>query len=213
MYGLIIRLVLIVGGYMLFQDGCRDYNFNKISKNPKEYTLTELEKANPSEIPTYIKVKDIEFMSGVYIEKTNKKYNSLQSITYPVFSLSSQLGNMIKLDSSDKDHIKTTLDENAQKIVKIIVTDSDVKREAVENGSYFTNFGNVIEGRYDKDGLSTDDVKLFEQNGYSISKDAFKLIRGSKPFGFWGSIFAMIGGVALIILGIALFLTYFSKSE
>ena len=185
MRGIITKLLIVVVAYVLFKEGFDDFRFNLEMANPKEFTVEELEKTPKEEIPRYLRVKDVMIFSDSYVESFNKKSGTLQAITYPIFSLSAV----------------QSLGEDAKNIrVSLLIYDSSVTREQVEDGSYFENLGDVVEGKYSGDAVSSEIKNMFADGGYILNKNAIELRRGATPWGYAACIAAMLGALAAWLL-------------
>ncbi len=207
--GIIYRIVIIIVCYFLFKEGWNDFKFNWSVKEAKVFTIEELERTPRADIPRYIKVKNVQILSSNYVAEVGKKKGDLRAIVYPVFSLKGFMKSAQQKAPTAKG-VAYQIDSTAQIKVKLVVREHYPNKVKVENGEYFKELKNEVEGKYDPDsGISSDTKKLLANGVFDVT-DAIELTRGGSPWGYWISILAM---AASIIIGLLLLISFLPSRQ
>jgi hypothetical protein len=203
------RLILLGGSiFILTLFAIPDLKFNLQMKNPKKITIEEIQKTPKDLLPRYIvldkaqlmtvktaipqsqidsmfggKVKissnliSLQQQSYNYVleQRLNKKGDTtISSISYPIYSTS----------EIQKNPNASTSDLTCY----VVIQDSHINQKMLEGDKYFTDSTFAINGQFDGTTISTDNLKLLQESGYNVSKDAIVLRKGSKPMSLTGSI-------------------------
>ncbi|MBW0435267.1 hypothetical protein [Leptospira yasudae] len=174
-FSIIHRIVGVAAcGFVVFGFAVPDMRFHSAKKNKTEFTFSEFVSTPADQIPRYIKIKDGVVPANNYVISTKK--NRLQHITYPV----------------------ATIDQSGSKKVKVIVKDSDVTQEELDNGTYFSSPTFAIEGRFNDTSLDSESEKIYKDMGYTLDDRLYVIERGSEPLGFFPALaiavfFALLG--------------------
>ncbi|TGM60194.1 hypothetical protein [Leptospira adleri] len=164
-----------LSAFVIFGIAVPDMKFHSAKNNKTEFTFVEFVSTPADQIPRYIKIKDGVVPANNYVISTKK--DRLQHITYPV----------------------TTLDKTGTKHVKVIVKDSSVTQEELDDGTYFSSPSFSIEGRFNDTSLDSESEKIYKDMGYVLDSPIFLIERGSEPLGF----FPALGlAIAALIFGI-----------
>ncbi|XDD49757.1 hypothetical protein AB3N59_15435 [Leptospira sp. WS92.C1] len=176
-FSIINRVVgIAASGFIVFGLAVPDMQFHSAKKNKTEFTFAEFVATPADQIPRYIQIKDGVVPANHYVISTKK--NRLQHITYPVATLAK--GNI--------------------KHVKVIVKDSDVTQEALDNGTYFSSPEFTIEGRFKDTTLDSESEKIYKDMGYTLDDNLYMIERGSEPLGFFPALGLAIAFSLITIL-------------
>lgn len=203
--GIFSRLIILgIALFATFTIFIPDLKFNLEIKNPKTYTIEELQKTSKENLPRYIVVKDaqamqasqslgvdsvdgsdIKLMSYNYViqQRVKKGDTSLSYILYPVYS---------------KAVIAKSADTDAASITSyVVMKDAHVTEKELEGDKYFSDSAFSINGKFDGDVIDEESHKILSESGYKVSKDAIILERGNTPMSLTSSIILTL--VALLI--------------
>ncbi|AYV56537.1 hypothetical protein CH370_08725 [Leptospira kmetyi] len=176
-FSVINRLIgLVACGTVAFGIAVPDIRFHSAKNNKTEFTFAEFIATPADKIPRYIKIKDGVVPANNYVISTKKE--RLQHITYPVATANSGLEK-----------------------VKVIVKDSAVTQEALDDGTYFSSPTFAIEGRFNDTSLDLESQKIYKDMGYVLDDHLYLIERGSEPIGFFPAL-----GLAIVSLFLGLFI-------
>ncbi|RHX85492.1 hypothetical protein [Leptospira stimsonii] len=165
-----------LSAFVIFGIAVPDMKFHSAKDHKTEFTFVEFVSTPADRIPRYIKIKDGVVPANNYVISTKK--DRLQHITYPV----------------------ATLDQAGSKHVKVIVKDSAVTQEELDNGTYFSSPEFAIEGRFNDTSLDSESEKIYKDMGYVLDTPIYLIERGSEPLGFFPAL-----GLAILALIFGIF--------
>jgi hypothetical protein len=224
------RLILLGGSLLILTlSAIPDLKFNLQMKNPKKLTIEEIQKTPKDLLPRYIvldkaqlmKVKstipqsEIDSMFGgkvkissdmislqqqsynyVLEQRLNKKGDTtISSISYPIYST-----NEIQ---------KNPNASTADLICNVVIQDSRITKKMLEGDKYFTDSTFAINGSFNGSSISQENLKLLQESGYNVSKDAIVLQKGDTPKSLTASI--ILTSIASFI-GLFCFLAFLPMS-
>jgi hypothetical protein len=207
--GFISRLIILGGSLiLLFTMFIPDLRFNLEMKNPKNISIEQIQTMPKEDLPRYMVVENAQLMKvgselsdsamntmfdgkiklsdQLGIKMINYSYNyliqqkvkkgdtSLSYIIYPVYS---------------KSQVQKNPNAKASDLTSfVVIKDSHVTEKELEGDEYFNDSTFTVKGRFDGSLIDSESLRLLEENGYNISKDAIFLERGNAPMSLIQSI-------------------------
>ena len=196
------RLILLGGSLLLlFTMAIPDLKFNLEMKNPKKFSVEQIQTTAKEVLPRYIVLENAQLMkvgtaltdsavnslfngkiklsnesplklmnfgyNYVIQQRVKKGDTTLSSVTYPVYS---------------KSEIQKTANASSSNLTAfVVIKDSHVTKEQLEGDKYFNDSTFSINGRFDGSTIDSELLKLLQENGYNVSKDAIILEKGNTP--------------------------------
>lgn len=203
------RLILLGGSLLLLTFiFIPDLKFNLQIKNPKKLTIEEIKKTPKEELPRYIILDQAELMTvkspmnqsqvdSLFGDKTKIKNSGIilqqQSYNYVVEQQINKQGDTILSSISypvySKSEIKKNPKASASDLTSyVIIRDSGITEKMLKEDKYFTDSTFAIKGLFDGSLISDENLKLLQDGGYKVSKDAIVLRKGSSPMSLTSSI-------------------------
>jgi hypothetical protein len=197
--GLLIRIIILFGSFMLLRDGVRDFNFLSSYKQRKAFTVEELMAINPNDIPRYITVSQCLPTGQGVIQTATRRRSTTKTYIYPVLSLRQLLTESLDSTGATKSVAKVVLKKNFSGSEEEVTSDTlSIK---------------TVEGLYDADGLDSDVRKLLEEDGYKIDAAPI-VISESDTFPTYNKTYIYLGlGVLIAILLLGSFWWQFIGSK
>lgn len=227
----VINRLFLLGGSIFLLTGflLPDLKFNLQMKNPKKISIEEIKKTPKDLLPHYMIIENAQLMTvkmnlpqaqidsifGKNVKINNKLMNlqqesynyvlqqninkngdtTISNISYPVYS-KNEIQNNPNASSSDLTSY-------------VIIQDGAISTKMLEGNKYFTDSAFSISGSFDGFTIDQEKLKILQDNGYKISKDAIVLRKDAKPLSLTASIV-----LSMIASFIAIFcvLSFFSKS-
>jgi hypothetical protein len=215
----IINRLILLGGAMLILtlNIIPELKFNLISRNPPRLTVEEIRKTPLSTLPRYIVLENAQLMK-VRTELSRAKMDSLLGIKQEglkgSISLVEESYNYVsEMRIKDGDtsltatyypvystkEVQNNPDALASELVSyVLVKDSQVTRKMLEGEKYFKDSSFTIQGKFDGKVVGMKTMKLLNESGYNISKEAIVLQRVGTPASLTS---ALIGTILVSLFG------------
>ena len=186
-FGFLYRIIGIGIAFMLFNDSMKDLNFVSSAKEAEPISIEELMELPKSEIPRYLKLKDLMLLSDSYVASQNEDSGRILDASFPVYS-TAQLG-----------EIDTVL--NQPPPAYVIIKDTDFNEDSL------SLFMNTVEGFYDDESFKeTRDILVANQ--VDIAKNAILIVKKAPPSYKSSLIWTIVTG----IIGLLIVLSFIPNS-
>ncbi len=157
-FGFIYRIIGIGLAFMFFSGSAKDLMFLSSSSDTEAMTVDELMELPKSEIPRYLKLKELALLSDSYVAKENESGRILEA-SYPVYSLS---------QISDFDTIN-----NRPPPAHVIIKDTHFNPDSM-------NMFMTVDGLYDHESFA-ESKRILEENNVFIADDAVLIVKEKAP--------------------------------
>lgn len=177
-FGFIYRAIGIGIAFMLFSGCLKDLLFLSTTGDTEAMTVEELMELPKSEIPRYLKLKELTLLSDSYVAKENETGRILEA-SYPVYSISQ----VAEFDTIN----------NRPPPAHVIIKDKHFNQDSL--GIFMS-----VDGLYDHESFS-ESKKILEENNIFIADDAVLIVK-EKPPSFNSTLIKTIlsGIIGLLIL-------------
>jgi len=156
-FGFLYRIIGIGIAFMLFSSCFKDLMFLSSTHDSEAMTVEELMELPKSEIPRYLKLKDLALLSESYV--ASEKNGRIVDASYPVYSIS---------QIADFDTVN-----NRPPPAHVIIKDTHFNEDSMQ---MFMN----VDGLYDHESFS-ESKRLLEQNKVYIADDAVLIVKSKPP--------------------------------
>jgi len=157
-FGFIYRIIGIGLAFMFFSGSLKDLMFLSTAHETEPLTIDELMELPDSEIPRYLKLKELALLSDSYVAKENESGRILEA-TYPVYSFS-QL--------ADIDTVN-----NRPPPAHVIIKDTHFNPDSMK---MFMS----VDGLYDHESFG-ETKRILEENQVYIADDAILILKEKAP--------------------------------
>lgn len=185
-FGLLYRVIGIAGCFAFFSSSAKDLMFLSSAKNTEPMTIEQLTALPQSEIPRYLKLRDLTLLSESYVVTQDEESGTIYDASYPVYSVN-QFANYDTLNP-------------ASLVAHVIIKDKDFDETKMP-------FMIDIDGKYDNDSFSK--VRdLLNTNGVKVSEKAVLIVK-EKPPAYKSTLLWTIGTG---LLGLLIALSFIPRS-
>jgi hypothetical protein len=202
------RLILLGGSILVLTlSAIPDLKFNLQMKNPKKLTIEEIQKTPKDLLPRYINLDNAQLMkvsTALAQSEIDSMFGGKVKISSDMLSLQQQSYNYVleqRIKKGDTTlssisypiYSKTEIQKNpnassSDLTCYVVIQDSKITQKMLEGDKYFTDSTFKISGQFDGTTISDENLKLLQESGYNISKEAIVLRKGSTPMSLTGSI-------------------------
>ena len=180
-FGFIYRLIGIGICFTFFTSNFQDLMFLSSSKDAEPMTIEELKAIPKSEIPRYLKLKDLMLMSDSYVATQDEDSGRILDASYPVYSTQQ----LAEYDSLNPSALMT----------HVIIKDKDFHEDSL---SFFMN----VDGMYDNSSLG--EVRtILSQNGVNVSPDAILIVKEKAPAFSSSLMWTLLTGIGGLLIALS----------
>jgi hypothetical protein len=198
----VLRRLMLLGGALLLLNVIfiPELKFNLEMKNPKKMTIEEIQSTPKDKLPLYMVLENAQlmkvgnemssaevdsfthgqssFFKGTGMKLMNYGYNyviqqrvkkgdtTLAGVLYPVYS---------------KEQIQKTPNVTAAQLTSfVVVSDTRIRKQDLEGDKYFNDSTFTIKGKFRGTSIDGETLRLLQESGYNVSKEAIVLNKGDE---------------------------------
>lgn len=222
----ILRRIIALGFVLvlLFTMFIPDLTFNLAVKDPKKFTIEEIQAASKSDLPRYmiidnaqvmrasnpISEADMDSLTGGKIKGLDTALQ-LMTLSYNYVRQEKTKRGVTSLMNItypvySKSQIEKSPNSTAAQLTSfVVIKDAHVTDAQLEDDKYFNDSTFTIKGKFDGSKIDAENLKLLRESGYNISEEAIVLEKGDTPMSLNSSLILTIIGTLLSIIGILSF--------
>ena len=186
-FGFLYRIIGIVVCFVLLSSSFKDLMFTSTSKKTEAMSIEDLTALPQSQIPRYLKLKNVALANGNYVVTQNEDTGEILDASYPVYSLD-------QLSEID------TLNPNppvAHVIIKDKYFDEDSLQMVMD-----------IDGMYDNESFG-EAKRILTDNGVKVSEEAVLIVKSQPP----SFKLSLITTLVTFTLGLLILLSFIPNSK
>ncbi len=219
----ILRRIIALGVVLalLFTMFIPDLTFNLAVKDPKKFTIEEIQAVSKDDLPRYMIIDNAQVMqasnplsdaemdslgggkikgldSAIQLMTLSYNYVRQEKTKRGVTSLMNITYPVYSKTQVEKSPNSTS----AQLTSFVVIKDAHVTDAQLEDDKYFNDSTFTIKGKFSGSKIDGETFKLLKESGYTISEEAIVLEKGDTPMSLNSSLILTIIGTLLSIIGI-----------